>query len=204
MTENEWLTCTNPVPMLSFLQMSGQASARKLRLFAVACSRRVWHLLDDLGKGAVEMAELFAEGLTGAEELRAARLACKNAGGQAGWYAAISNPLIAARNAALSAQSGLQVDEERMQDERIAQAKLLRDIFGNPFSPIVVEPRWRSCEVISLAGMIYEQQNFAQMPQLADALRAAGCTCQKILDHCCGKSEHVRGCWPLDLLLEKT
>jgi hypothetical protein len=41
------------------------------------------------------------------------------------------------------------------------------------------------------------------MPALADALEAAGCTDAEILAHCRSGDEHVRGCWVVDLLLEK-
>jgi len=131
MDEAGWLNGTDPQVMLELLRGSGRASDRKLRLFAVACSRRVWDLLDQPGQRAVTMAEQFADGLAGPEELRAARLACRSTGGQSGWYAAATHPAIGARNAALSAREGAQTDAECP-----AQAHLLRDIFANPFRPL--------------------------------------------------------------------
>ena len=47
MTEAEWNRCTDSFSMLQFLTGKGKASDRKLRLFAVACGRRVWHMLKD-------------------------------------------------------------------------------------------------------------------------------------------------------------
>jgi hypothetical protein len=40
-------------------------------------------------------------------------------------------------------------------------------------------------------------------PILADALEDAGCTNQDMLEHCRQPGEHVRGCWVVDLLLNK-
>ena len=71
MTEAEWLACTNPKPMLEFLE--GKVSERKLRLFACACCRKVWHLLKEpCLPVAVELAEQFADSQASVEELAVA------------------------------------------------------------------------------------------------------------------------------------
>jgi hypothetical protein len=73
MEEAEWLACTDPEKVLERIQSSGRLSDRKARLFAVACCRRIWPLFtDDRSRRAVEIAEQYAEGLVGEEDLRAA------------------------------------------------------------------------------------------------------------------------------------
>ena len=73
-TEAEWLATERLRPMLRLVNR--KAHARKLRLFACACARRVWgRVSHKVGRRAVEVAEKFAEGLATAEELSAARSA---------------------------------------------------------------------------------------------------------------------------------
>jgi hypothetical protein len=43
----------------------------------------------------------------------------------------------------------------------------------------------------------------ARLAVLADMLEEAGCTDADLLGHLRGPGPHVRGCWPLDLLLQR-
>jgi hypothetical protein len=65
MTEEGWLASSDPRPMLEFL--GDKASARKLRLFAVACCRRgwQWQYSDDGCRAALDTAEDVADGRAG-------------------------------------------------------------------------------------------------------------------------------------------
>jgi hypothetical protein len=85
--------------------------------------------------------------------------------------------------------------------EAVAHARLVRDIFGNPFRPVIVDPRWLTSTVVSLARTIYEDRAFDRLPILADALEEAGCDDADLLAHCRGDGPHVRGCWVVDLVL---
>jgi hypothetical protein len=68
MTEQEWLDCTDPEPILRAGR--GKLSKRKLHLFAVACCRRLWSLIADTeARAALECVERYADGLAGEEEL---------------------------------------------------------------------------------------------------------------------------------------
>jgi hypothetical protein len=58
--------------------------------------------------------------------------------------------------------------------------------------------------VLGLARSIYDDRTFEDMPVLADALAESGCDSKDILGHCRGQGVlHARGCFVLDLLLNK-
>lgn len=62
MKEAEWLASDDPRAMVTFVGRF-RPSERKLRLYAVAGCRRIWHLLtDERSQAAVEIAEQFADG----------------------------------------------------------------------------------------------------------------------------------------------
>jgi hypothetical protein len=84
---------------------------------------------------------------------------------------------------------------------------LVRDVFGDPFTPIIIEDRWRTWNagtVVKVARTIYQERRFQDMPVLADTLEEAGCTTEAVLTHCRRHPGHVRGCWALEHLLAQT
>jgi hypothetical protein len=221
MTEAEWLAANYAGPMLSHLR--GIASERKLRLFAVACCRRVGHLLtDERSRQAVEIAEQYAEGLVDRHRLVQARDEAREAKRQFRVPAqpAASRAANAAQDAtrdtgrsaasnclhessrAVSIQDTNNCDPAELQE----QASILRCIFGNPPHPIVVEPswlRWNDGITVKLAENIYNGWSFDRLPRLADALEDAGCNKTSILNHLRGPGSHALGCWVLDAVLGK-
>jgi hypothetical protein len=85
-----------------------------------------------------------------------------------------------------------------------SRVRLLRDIFGNPFRTIAIEPAWLAWQdgtVPKIAQAVYDAYHFEELPILADALEEAGCENSEILAHCREQTEHVRGCWVVDRLL---
>jgi hypothetical protein len=179
--------------------------ARKLRLFACACCRRVWETTapDDATRKGVEVAERFADGLLSVAALIEARrtIPTEPEFGAVNWtmWAPSMSPDMATPSAARYAEWAVGTE-----DERRVQANLLRDIVGNSFRPVVIDPRWLTSTVVDLARLIYEERCFERLPILADALMDAGCDDDELLNHCRGEGPHARGCWALDLILGKS
>ncbi|OAI46029.1 hypothetical protein AYO44_12160 [Planctomycetaceae bacterium SCGC AG-212-F19] len=185
--------------------LPGNKTVRKLRLFYCGCSRWLWFLLEERSREAVRTIEQYADGLAKKEELQAARQAARAVVNAASTsdrmkYDAANLPFSAAE---VGSKRGLHNCFPGWPVSESDQVAMLRDIFGNPFRPVTVDPGWRTSNVLGLAQTIYDDRAFDRMPILADALEDAGCTNGELLNHCRLPGVHVRGCWVVDLVLGK-
>jgi hypothetical protein len=224
MTEAEWLACTAPGPMLDFL--GNKASERKLRLYAAACCRQVWHFLcDERSRVAVEAAERYADGLLSEEERDAAfRAACdasleirrspdrwpetdlrlrrRRDPYQVNFAAFLAAFAAGSRAGEVSVHIRAEKSTPKVNlPDQPTRVRLLRCIFGDPFRAIPADPAWVTPSVALLARVIYDDRAFDRLPILADALEEAGCAGATFLDHCRGPGPHALGCWVVDLIL---
>jgi hypothetical protein len=220
MTEAEWMECEDPEKMLEFLRW--KSSDRKLRLLACACCHTIARLLtDDRICRTIQIAEQFADGLATTKDRRAAKYRAEAVGQEyaddpeyrAYYWAADAAKCTAADSIqGYVRYVGYEVDQalalansEAANQEKSCRVVHLHDIFGNPFRflpplPAVVLA-WNDGTVVRLAKGIYDDRRFEDLPILADALEEAGCREQSVLDHLRSPGPHVRGCWPLDLIL---
>jgi hypothetical protein len=210
MTEQEWLACRDPRPMLAFVERN--ASPRKLRLFNCGCCRHVWdHLLTDSARDAVEVTERLADGLAESYELN--QLWPRS--DEERWERAKERITLLLTGGVYPRSLSQEVSWETSglgvrKKERSFQAALLRCVFDNPFCPVALSPGWRTPDTLTLAQAAYDNRELpagtlepARLNVLADALEEAGCTERSLLDHLRSSGPHVRGCWPIDLLTSR-
>lgn len=233
MTEQEWLNAL-PEPMLEF--MRDKASARKLRLVALACCRSVWDLLThSSSRRAVELLEDYVD----QETIADGEWRLVNSASREGFHANQTPSCLAANsprtptcaaayavvkatdestfaaaatacyqsvNAAVRQKWGtapgwVTAPGYRAEVDFLERSVLLRDIFGNPFRPVIVDEAVRVNTVVcQLAEAIYQDRAFDRLQILADVLEEAGCRDEALLAHCREPGDHARGWWVLDLL----
>jgi hypothetical protein len=227
MKDTPWRECNDPDAMLAML--GDKACPRRLRLFSVACCRRVWHLLEESAfREAVQAAERFALGESTDKQLDAAWQATFRDRQEDGLS---DDPLANARFWAADAASQTACDldrassvasgaawaaswasslpaDEAFDRERAVQCDLLRCLFGDPSRPmLVVEAAWLAWGdgvVARLVRSIHDSRRFEDLPILADALDEAGCDDEALLSHLRGPGPHVRGCHVIDWLTGKS
>ena len=206
MTEEEWLACRETHPMLAHIK--AYVEQRKSSLLVIACFNLAWNALPDTCRDWVvafgdeveghpvrrlveakwmDVVDWFHD-LAAPDGERRYALLNLSTGGQTGYWAEDHFP----------ERSGLAWAEAEAE-----HASLLRDIFGNPFRPVTVDPSWLTSTVVAVARQMYESRDFSPMPILADALQDSGCEEERVLGHCRGPGPHVRGCWVCDLILGK-
>ena len=200
MSEADWLE-GRIRKMLDYARVKG--SMRKRRLLACGYCRLRWsELPDERLKQFVEQIERYADGESGGSLVRAYEV-----------FGAVKEPAVldALPPDLLPVLRSAQASNEDppgwsfpVWKDASLQVTLLRDLFGNPYQPTSLDPTWLSPTVINVARSIYADHAFGDLPILADALLDAGCDNETLLDHCRSAGSHIRGCWIVDLVLEKT
>jgi hypothetical protein len=199
--------------MLEFL--IAHASERKMRLFVMACARDLL---------AYRPAAAAADGWGSIANFHAA---IDRVEAYVDGHGSLTDSMIWIElrdvNASAFAVVGVDPDIgmqkrdplEAITDFRVNPAHWLRDIFGPlPFRALAsLDAKvltWNAGTVEKLAQAIYERRSSPDgtldqqhLAVLADALEEAGCTDSPILLHCRGQGPHVRGCWALDVILNK-
>jgi hypothetical protein len=224
--------------MLFFIKghrtMRKRVKQRKQRLFAVACCRRLRPLLDDeRSRRCIEVVEGFADSRATTEDLQAAATEARE-----NWLKAAADDtafacyqlfakVVDGRHVSTSAISAVFSQQHREANkpfeplagrrrgacpsEERAQSVLIRDIFGNPFRLVSINPVWLTPTVSNLTTAAYEERILpsgeldpARLAVLSDCLEESGCDNADILNHLRSPGPHVRGCWAVDLLLGKS
>jgi hypothetical protein len=225
-TERDWPGCGDPLAMLAHLESSGWASERKLRLFACACCRSIGHLLPEAARDAVAVAERLADRQATEAERKAAydRIEHEDSATAAAaevcsaWRSreesfgaardVIRHTAVArAFHHSFLTQDLVAEGKAVLSGEQAVQARLLRDIVGDPSRTPRVEPSWLAWNertIPKLAQAAYDDRAFDRLPVLADALEEAGCDDAGMLSHLRGPGPHARGCFVLDSLLGKS
>ena len=130
------------------------------------------------------------------------------------WTREMAEELETPRPAWLKTEGELALEAARDRTARTEESKeacgLLREVFGNPFRAITLDPVCRTPVVLALAQTTYENRapptghlDPERLDILVDALKEAGCGNADILAHLRGPGLHVKGCWAVDLVLGK-
>jgi hypothetical protein len=231
MTEEQWLMCNKTAALLRHLRSLSGSRWRRCMLFNCACCRRIWHLLRDGSRRFVETVERHADAVPPPRRgvfwewekeafayydgpwlnpdtracIAADQAACsvKQENNKTAEEAAIAVGRLARKTGNLTGKMA----------EQTVQCGMFRDIFGNPFRPIIISSAvmlWNDATVVRLAQAAYDERilpagalDNTRLAFLADALEEAGCTDEQILTHLRSDTAHYRGCFVVDALLGK-
>jgi hypothetical protein len=218
-TEADWLACEDPRKQVEWLR--GVVSDRKLRLFVCAFWRRWWRI-DPMPLSADDLDHDLAQLLDYAEQWaeQGVRPAVPIPGGF-GWHPLVARNAHDAANWTVRMTAGfkprldcLRRDARDPPRAAAEQTNLLRDIVGHPFRPLTARaasvPACNDGGLVRLAQAVYAERSLsdgtfdrARLTVLADALEEAGAS-PELVDHCRGPGPYHRGCWAVDVILEKS
>ena len=204
MTADDWQGAYDPLEMIEALSDSER---QRWWWFIILC-------LDEFGEHST--ADLIRRANSGGlshEELSGHRASLSNRAGLSGGGRSLGHRPIHLSEDAQKARAGLAALEDHAFVEGVTKATShrlqrlqcawLRCLYPNPFRPAHIDPSWLTSTVRTLAQGIYAERAFDRLPILSDALQDAGCTDEDILSHLRSDGPHVKGCWPIDLLLGK-
>lgn len=202
MTEEEWLASRNVFEMMQFLRYAqlgpaGEARSRKYRLLGCACVRQVADLSDDeLSRNFLDIAERFAD-----RQLKRKDHAIVEA--RAGGVPRVVRWTLY-RSATIG---GIRIAEAFGHGWTDLVLPVIRDIFGNPFRPVMLPAECHTPSIVALAQAAYAQRtlpggalNPLRLAALADALAEQGGGAE-IINHLREHRRHVRGCHAIDSLM---
>jgi hypothetical protein len=188
-----------------FWQARSSFTARKWRLYACACARRLPESGRQPLRGAIELAERHADGFATDHELASLRFGARHtpsspaallcwAPDADGWE--VVRRLV---HWILGAAGGSSPWEKHA-----AYLDLLSELLGprpalTPPAPTLLA--WEGGLVKKLAAGAYDDRAWDRLPILGDALEEAGCADEAVLAHCRGQAPHARGCWVVDHIL---
>jgi len=183
MTEERWLKCADPRRMIQVVSNPGLApnqprrrvaTDRQLVLFACACRRAIR-----------QYDESWSLNYLG------------------GWAQTELHGRIADGGPAVSRMPYMflnDYDYGRPDFSQEVAVGLARCIFGNPWKSHNRLPLYDDPTVQAIAGKVYDERRWEELPILTDALEDVGCTNEEVLGHLRGGGPHARGCWVIDLI----
>ena len=229
--EERWRQSKNPGTLVRLVKERVSEGKRKFRLLAAACCRRAWKKFDTEHRHALEVIERYADGEAKYTEMRLAVAGMRMEGYRMqpllveaarrdaadGVGAVVFKLLGVSWGGATNdleeeheARESAWFDREEWAPECARLCQIVRECFAHIFEPVAIERSWLTTTVLQLAEAAYLHRDPSEgtlepvrLAVLADALQDAGCDSAILLDHLRGLGPHVRGCWALDLILEK-
>jgi hypothetical protein len=214
MAEADWFASTDPQRLLGWSQANIPLSERRIRLFVAACNRQ-FDLAgphDDVVAKRERDPDATAVGRCMADLWQEATGAVRKA------VEKVSAPLAWPNHAREGRPPRRRSEDERWTGLEHAEevlCHLLRDIIANPFRPPLVASSllaWQDGLIGRLAEATFDDRllpsghlDSARIGVLCDALEDAGCPPDnEALIHLRHPGPHVRGCFAVDLLADRS